>query len=276
MHTVSGDGAYQGHALAELTVGGSAVVLEDLVNKWFLGLDHPAAGGSYRAVSGTLFGSTGPQDADVSQGDLGDCWVLASLAETAIRSPSIIKSMFIDNGDGTWSVRFYHNGVADWVTVDDQLPGRGNLYDAPQNGVLWVALAEKAFAQENASGYVSTGAPGRNAYSALNGGDPSWALSAITGRTAQDNDISDSALAADWKQGNLLVLTTVDRPADRSIVGYHAYAVVNFNAANDTYTLFNPWGVNGGYTSATSPFYPGFITIKGSQLAANFDGFSND
>jgi hypothetical protein len=156
--------------------------------------------------------------------------------------------------------------------VDNQLPGgAGAIYNAPQNGVLWVALAEKAFAQENASGWLSTSLPGRNAYSALNGGDPALALSAVTGRLGQDSLVFDSVLAADWKQGDLIVLMTVSNPPDTSIVGYHAYAVVNFDAATDTYTLFNPWGVDGGYNGK---FYPGYVTVKGSQLAANFDAFS--
>jgi hypothetical protein len=274
VYTNPADAIYQGHALPALMAGSSAVVLEDLVNKWFLGLDHPVAGGRYSAVSGTLFGQAGPKYSDVDQGGLGDCWLLASLAETAFRSPSVIKSMFIANGDGTWSVRLYHNGVPDWVTVDDQLPGGGTINDKPQNGVLWVALAEKAFAQQSASGWLGTSAMGHNAYNALNGGNPAVALSALMGRNAQDNDVSDSAIAACWKQGQLLVLLTVTQPPDKSIVGYHAYAVLSYNAATDTYTLFNPWGVAGAAGGKT--FYPGFVTVTGRQLAANFDAYSSD
>jgi hypothetical protein len=267
------DAAFQSHGLAQLRGGGSAVVLEDLVDKWFLGQDHPAAESKYSAVDGTLFGVSGPQYSDIIQGDIGDCWVLASLAETATRNPAEITSMFVVNGDGTWSVRFYHNGSPDWVTVDNQLPGGGATYDNPQNGVLWVALAEKAFAQENASGWLATALPGRNSYNALDGGDPADALTAVTGHVAQDNYVTGSAMAAAWKHGNLIVLTSVNNPPDHSIVGYHAYSVVNYEAATDTYTLFNPWGVDGGYNGTS--FYPGFITIKGSRLAANFDGFTS-
>jgi hypothetical protein len=32
--------------------------------------------------------------------------------------------MFTKNGDGTYSVRFFNNGVAEYVTVDRELPGR--------------------------------------------------------------------------------------------------------------------------------------------------------
>jgi hypothetical protein len=273
--TVYGDPAdavYQAHSLPALAGGSQAIVLQDLVNKWFLGLDHPFTRTGYATVHGTLFGASGPMYTDVSQGSLGDCWFLGSLAETAARTPGVIKSMFIDNGDGTWSVRFYRNGAADWLTVDNQLPDGGSLYDAPQKGVLWVALAEKAFAQENGSGWLATSTPGKNAYYALYSGDPAYALSAITGRSAQDDYMIASTSAADWQRGALVVLASLNTPANASIVGYHAYAVVNYNAATDTYTLFNPWGIEGGYSDK---FYPGYVTIKGSGLAANFDMISS-
>jgi hypothetical protein len=266
------DAVYQGRALAALVGGSQSVILQDRVNKWFFGLDHPNAAAAYEAVPGTLFGPSGPLYTDVSQGLLGDCWLLGSLAETAARTPSVIKSMFIDNGDGTWSVRIYHNGLPDWVTVDNELPGGGAFYDASRNGVLWVALAEKAFAQENGSGWLGTSAPGRNAYNSLNSGDPAFALSAITGRVAQDDYMIAGLAATAWQRGGLVVLASVNTPPNPSIVGYHAYAVVNYDVATDTYTLFNPWGVDGGYSGK---FYPGYVTIKGSSLAANFDLISS-
>ena len=68
---------------------------------------------------------------------------MAALAEIAYRSPATITSMFIVNGDGTYTVRFYNNGKADYVTVDSQLPSG---YASIANE-LWVGLAEKAWAQ---------------------------------------------------------------------------------------------------------------------------------
>ena len=37
---------------------------------------------------------------------------------------------------------------------------------------LWVALAEKAYAEANALGYVTTNGDGMDSYSAMNYGDP--------------------------------------------------------------------------------------------------------
>jgi hypothetical protein len=272
--TVNGDPAdsrYQGQKLSALSAGGSSVVLRDLVSKWFLGLDHPAASGAYAAVGGALFAKAGPSYGDVCQGYLGDCWLIASFAETAARMPSIIKSMFIANGNGTWTVRFYINGAADYVTVDNQLPDGGSLYDFVAGKPLWVGLAEKAFAQENASGQLWTAHPGANSYGALDGGDPSVALAAITGLTTDNFSVDLSSLGAAWQQGQLIALSTPFHPASGSIVGDHCYAVVGYNAKTGAVTVFNPWGTGGGYNSADGIYYPGYVTLSSKALARSFD-----
>lgn len=74
---------YQGLPLGNLKAGSSSVQLTNLVNKWFLGLDHPTESANekqlpYAAVSGNLFAAGGPSYLDVLQGELGDCTVLAS------------------------------------------------------------------------------------------------------------------------------------------------------------------------------------------------------
>src|SRR5262249_26278426 len=85
-------------------------------------VNHPVAVDSYNnpipytQVNGSLFGPNGPSYLDVQQGTSGDCWLLASLAEVAARSPSDITSMFTYNGTATengvtvgiYTVRFYN------------------------------------------------------------------------------------------------------------------------------------------------------------------------
>src|SRR5262249_8281698 len=162
---------YQGGTLETgtqgLQVGNSGTLLNKLTNKWFLGLDHPAlpnlkysdTGNSipvhYQLAAGTLFGS-GIQYSDIMQGGIADCFLMAPLEATALQAPSIIGSMFIDNGDGTFTVRFYNNTWPDYVTVDRYLPADTNgkyvaanqsLNVSDTNNKLWVALAEKAYAQ---------------------------------------------------------------------------------------------------------------------------------
>ncbi len=245
-------------------------------------VDHPAAGAGYVPVYGSLFGANGPSYLDVQQGVARDCWLLASLAEVAARNPADITSMFsyagttIENGStvSLYSVRFYNNsGLATYVTVDTELPGGGSSYDQPANNVLWVALAEKAYAQANGMGMVTTQNVGSDAYSALNGGYPYWALDAITGKTAGYYVINPTDAASAWNAGQLVVMCT-GTPVSSDIVGNHCYAMVAYNASSSMpFELFNPWGTNSsGWAPGTyngNPVY-GLFNANAAFVSQNF------
>jgi hypothetical protein len=218
---------YQGAPLltsGTLSAGSADTLVQDLVGKWFYGTDLPnvataAASNAipdtvvYKAAQGTLFGRGGPRPNDIAQGWVPDCYFMSSLGETALQSPQTIQSMFSDNGDATYTVRFYQYDAAhstwqpDYVTVNLQLPvlqhgGQFAFADWYQGGqptkvndakaVLWPALAEKAYAQLAAEGwsrYYGTGGSGndktpsdwnQNSYDALANGDD-VALQQITG-----------------------------------------------------------------------------------------------
>src|SRR5579862_1819590 len=85
--------SYQGTIVGQLQVGSSATELNEFVDKCFLGMDHPVASGNYTNVVGNLFVNGTPSYLNVHQGQVGDCWLLASLAEVAAREPSVIKNM---------------------------------------------------------------------------------------------------------------------------------------------------------------------------------------
>ena len=192
------DTDYQGKALAALAANSPGWVMQDLVNKWFLGLDLPAVGTGveYALASGSLFGS-GPSYTDVVQGSLSDCYLLAGLAEVAYHSPGTIESMFINNGDGTYAVRFYNGTHADYVTVNLELPELSNGTYAYANfqesltnttNKLWVALAEKAYAELAESGWSrGTGAPALTAASRWAGKATRWRSSPRSGGHLADH-----------------------------------------------------------------------------------------
>jgi hypothetical protein len=210
---------------------------------------------NFSPVNIPLFGATGsPSYLDVEQGNLDDCWFLAGLAEVAARAPSDIRGMFTydgtttDNGSvvGVYTVRFYNqNNVAQYVKVDTELPTDGD-FDQTNTGVLWVALAEKAYAVANSLGIVQSYHPGADDYAAMNFGQSAWALQAITGKSANGTGsagITPSAIAAAWAQGQFIVFNTTS-PADSSaIVQNHVYALVGYNASSSQpFELLNPWG----------------------------------
>jgi hypothetical protein len=289
---VNGDAAnarYQGANLGNLSAGVSANRLELLVDKWFLGKDHPLAQDdlgsvnyAYQNVSGSLF-VNGVSYQDVHQGAVGDCYFLAGLAETALRTPAAIQDMFTDNGDGTFTVRFFNNGAADYVTVDRALPTQfGQLIFASMgsspsaaSNELWVALAEKAYAQINESGWLRShfGLPGNgiNSYQAIAGGWGGDALQQITGRTTVLwNGLSASGLINAWNNGALITLGSrgeSDTLMDgNGVVQRHAYAMIGYNASTGRFSFFNPWGMNNGSA-------PDIVNLTFAQVQQSFESW---
>ncbi len=261
---------YQETALGNLMPGSSAAQLQKLVNKWFLGLDRPVAeDGSYRgAAVGRLF-VNGISYSDIVQGATSDCYFLAALAETARRTPDVIADMFIDNGDGTYTVRFFKEGIADYVTVDRQVPvepswvfvyaNRGAFaYD--YNAELWAALAEKAFVQIHEKWGKNS-----NSYRAIGWGSSSYALEAISGNAVTTGWLPDpsqwNVVVNSWNTPNtLLTFTAKSNPVSGSgVVPSHTYALVNYNSVTQIFSLFNPWGI--GY---------GLLNFAWSQIQDNF------
>ena len=260
--------------LGDLAAGSSTTTLDLLVNKWFYGLDHPQAVHEYGLASGTLFGpGDEPVFSDVYQGGAIDCYFLSTLATTAVQMPQIIKDMFIDNGDNTYTVRFYQplqgKFVADYVTVDLQFPVSSNGYFVYDNNnhlltdstnVLWVALAEKAYAQINEGGWLGhtydcNDADDRddmsclNSYAAINFGDPGKAtgnVAALNAKLIFTTSFDDTTFAELWADGNLIAIGTKTVPDQyaNDVVANHAYAMVGYDSDSHTITLFNPHGLD--------------------------------
>ena len=259
-----------------LYVGAPASQLDALVGQWFSGdgpISADAAGIPFVAPGGYLFGAGGPSYTDVYQGGLGDCTLMASLAEVAARQPDIIRNMFIDNGDGTYTVRFYDQGVPDYVTVNTQLPDGGGLYAGVENGFLWPALAEKAIVEENESGWLATIDPGSNSYAAIDDGNAGTTvafLSAITGLPADSYGVDPYSVASAWQAGQLIVLGSGDTPYASYVYNNHAYAVVGYNPSSTLpFTLFNPWGIKGGWSPA-GQFYYGEVAVNSATISIYF------
>lgn len=269
-----GDAANAALGGGNLHPGSTGGHLEQLVGLWFLGPYHPApdAGLHYVHAAGSLFGN-GPAITDIVQGKLADCYFLAALGEVAQHAPSLLRSMFIDNGDGTYTVRFYHYGVPDYVTVDRLLPVRSdgtfayaNMGQSSDDGgnTLWVALAEKAYAQLAESGWSRGGSTG-NGYHGLDFGWEGYAIYQLTGHpvTAQGtfNDFATfSTLVGAVKSGNMIGLDSNDATTSQ-VVPNHAYVLLGYNGSTHMFTLYNPWGST--------------VQLSWGQVTGNFSNWSS-
>ena len=269
---------FQGHALGNLAVGSSGAQLTTLIGKWFLGTDNPALCNTslvYTNTAGSLFPHT-PSHTDEYQGSLGDCYFISALGTLADSNPAAIQNMFINNGDGTYTVRFYTGtygtiynysdgsigagfnnnvGTADYVTVNTMLPASpsGILVYADAGAscsnaanALWIPLAEKAYAQWNQTG--KAGRDDLNAFASIQGGWMATVDAQVLGHNATDYIMTSTkeqtainAIAAKEAVtiGTLSWSGTVD-----GLYASHAYAITGYNASNDTFTLYNPWGMD--------------------------------
>jgi hypothetical protein len=289
--------AYKGNTFSNLYVNAPATHLDNLSNKWFRGGDLPAVRGEYaygsgtyqyRAVSGSLI-QNGVQYRDVYQGAVADCYYLAALEAVALRQPQTIASMFVDNNDGTFSVRHWNGSKAEYVTVNRWLPtdSVGSLpfaklgyptytFDNPNNE-LWVALAEKAYVQMSESGWSGQGQPSSfkntNDYSSIEFGDPSLAVSHIN-NSSRIYKTDFRQLLADFNAGKFIILASDDFTTTKGspVVYWHAYPLVGYNSAMQTFTLDNPWGVDNNSVDPPT-VKPAVLNLSLDQIDKYFMGF---
>lgn len=270
-----------GTNIGNLYGGDSSDKLESLIGKWFLGTDRPVADMSttYQRANGSLF-QNGISWQDIDQGGVGDCYFMAGLAAVARTDHTIIDNMITDNGDDTFTVRFYNNGNADYVTVDRFLPTKGNSFFYANNSSgkgfdnntneLWAALVEKAYAQVNESGWL--GRDNTNSYAGIDSGFSAPVLSQLMGG-GNDGTRHVSSGTWLWKKDDIgyivnafnankpVVFGTSSDVDDSRIISKHAYTLVDYNAENGMFTLFNPWGIN---------VSNGLISMSKAEVIDNF------
>jgi hypothetical protein len=246
---------YKGQTAGNLSAGSSSTLLNNLVDKWFLGTDEPALTTSqltYQTTTGNLFNGT-PSRADARQGALGDCYFIAAVASIADSNPDAVRNMFVDNGDGTYTVRFYsvHDGMADYVTVSRRLPAQFNgalgysgygLSVSSTSTTVWIALAEKAYAQWNETG--NEGRDGTNRYAAIEGGWMGYVNAQVLGTASSNYSVTSvnkqTLITALISQKAVTIGTKTSVAA--GLYGSHAYLVTGYEASTDTFRLHNPWG----------------------------------
>ncbi len=197
-----------------------------------------------------------PSYSDVDQGNVGDCYFLASLAGYAHDDPNIIRQMIAPLGDGTYVVRFHRGGREVYLRIDADLPLR---YSRPAyaglgaEGETWVALAEKAYA------YFRYG---ENSYDSLSGGWMSTVYQEITNRNAALRWTSGMTAAtmfttiADQIAAGATVSLGSYSTAPAPIAGNHAYAVLGAEVVNGVryVTVHNPWGVDSATAYDANPY----------------------
>jgi hypothetical protein len=279
-----------------LATNTTSATLEGLIGRQFLGTVAPTnsfndtfsgSGGitfDHTSFQGSLFGSSGAADInDIDQGAMGDCAFLSALGATLNARPSDVANMIIDNGDNTYTMRFYpatrnNNGTAtpalraEYVTVDRRLAtvngqlifASAGLQANDSSNILWAPLVERAYAQWREF------REGDNGYNLIGNGDqPQRPLAYITGRSADIRYTSSVAF------GDIQSAIAVNRPIvawssqdSTFIVGGHAYSVISAldNSGQQVIRVRNPWGVDG--RSPVGDPNDGFVDLTFDQFTS--------
>ena len=239
-------------------------------------LADPVADPSYPYVRFSdypLFSDSGPSGADVMQGGVGDCYLMAVFLSVADLNPARIHESVVELGDGTYAVQFGKGKAKKTVRVDADLPVWPDEETPAYAGLgaggsMWVAVMEKAFAAYRKGGLGYAGLDMgwmKEAYAALGVGSRSIRA---TNATALLKYIQ-LELAA----GKSVTYATNVPPAGAPLIGMHAYSVVgvDVDAAGNAVALRlrNPWGYDGEGDDGSDD---GYVTVTPDQALTSLMG----
>jgi len=229
---------------------------------------------------------------DINQGELGDCWLLAAIANLTInkkiRSRVIpLDQSFSEMYAGIFHFKFWQYGEWVDVVVDDRLPTRNGklvFMHSDSQEEFWSALFEKAYAKLHGS------------YEALKGGTSLEAMVDFTGGCAEmypldkpNKDLFTIMLKA-YERCSLMGCSIEPDPneyearTDEGLVRGHAYSVTKVVKAKietpkvsgeiPLVRVRNPWGNEIEWNGAWSDGSPEWRYIPDEEkeyLGINFE-----
>jgi len=143
-----------------------------------------------------LFPKGSPNPADVEQGGIGDCYLMAALSSVAQQDPAYIREIMVDQGDKV-SVRLYEVDQSDpanhtfspkYITIEKSIASLGGkaLYN---QGALWVSMMEKAYAAGGFTGSGTAPTQAQPSYEDISGGFSRHAFEVLMGEEARSSSL---------------------------------------------------------------------------------------
>nr|XP_026483973.1 calpain-B isoform X7 [Vanessa tameamea] len=229
---------------------------------------------------------------DVQQGELGDCWLLAAVANLTLHRKLFFQVVpddqsFDEDYAGIFHFRFWQYGRWVDVVIDDRLPTyRGKLVflHSSERNEFWSALLEKAYAKLHGS------------YEALKGGSTCEAMEDFTGGVTEMYEMTElppnfyTILLKAYERNSLMGCSIEPDPnvleaeTPAGLIRGHAYSVTRVKYVDietpgragkiPLLRLRNPWGNEAEWNGAWSDKSPEWRFIPESEkeeLGLTFD-----
>lgn len=231
------------------------------------------------------------------QGNLGDCYFLASVAAAIHADQAAFRKMFVPRNDGACDVRFFSGHV---VHVPKLTDAEIALSSSAGEQGLWLNIIEKAFGEikmqvrnANPKAHKDTKGPNTLGLDVIaRGGFSSEAIEVLSGMHAKYYEIRKgsgeepphiqelprmkaelhAALSASLPRKFLFCCGV---PGSKSkppgIVSNHAYAIVGYDAKTQMVTVMNPWGNK--FTPKGDPGLANGYTTEGGKFDVPLNDF---
>jgi hypothetical protein len=224
----------------------------------------------------------------IRQGEVGNCYFEASLADVARLQPSIIRDSIKTNKDGTYTVTF-KGDPGHPITVAPPTETEQNTFNGTTKNGLWADVMEKAFGAYEVQ-YGGRQAIGETDTEASAGGVPGDAIKLLTGNNEirdqrleltadsqsgrsyfEQKDAMAANLAAAASNGDYAVVGTSNLPDLYQYTGLeqnHAYTVAGYTPGphGGIFHLRNPAG-DGRYDFDRFAIYGDNLTPHISQIS---------
>lgn len=219
---------------------GATMIVGGVLNVW---QPMPVDAGT-TWTGGSLYGASGPNVADIHQGQVNDCYLLAAIGALAIQRPQVIINAITTDATGyvvTW--HDLNTGQAVLIHTSAQFSTALQIQGVP----VWWEVLEKSFAEFR----TWNGSMSQNSFNSIGFGFEAnvWKeLAGIVTQAISYANIPDSQVAMQITAElatHQLVTWDTNIAAGNGIVPNHVYIVVGAQTAPDgtvSLYLYQPWG----------------------------------
>ena len=209
-------------------------------------------------LNSSLFASGKPNFSALKQGPIGDCFFFSGIGWLAEYRPQVIQQAIIEEPNGQYLVKF-PNGAQTRVAEPTDAEILFFNSAATITDGLWVTVLEKAVGAILPNYTKRVDNQVETAYNIALGGGPARIEAIWTGasptviylnRKPARHEVREALIRMQERRLMSQALTPAHSIA-HSIAGDHVYAILGFNKATDTLTIWNPWGDE--YTAKGAP-----------------------